>query len=52
MSGFIIFLFFRTPSQAVPVKATLTEKILQMDLPGAFVIMAAIVCYILALQWG
>jgi hypothetical protein len=52
MSGFVIFLFFRTPSQAVPVKATLTEKILQMDLPGAFVIMAAIVCYILALQWG
>ena len=28
------------------------EKILQMDLPGSFTIMAAIVCYILALQWG
>lgn len=52
LSGFIIFLFFRAPSQAVPTKATLKEKILQMDLPGTFVILAAIICYILALQWG
>ena len=28
------------------------EKILQMDLPGTFTIMAAAVCYILAMQWG
>ncbi|KAG9233832.1 putative HC-toxin efflux carrier [Amylocarpus encephaloides] len=48
----IILFFFKTPSQAVPVKATLKEKLLQMDLPGTFVIMAAIICYILALQWG
>ena len=52
LSGFIIFLFFRTPAHAVPVKAALTEKLLQMDLPGTFVIMSAIICYILALQWG
>lgn len=52
VSAFIIFLFFRAPSNAVPAKATLKEKILQMDLPGTFIILAAIVCYILALQWG
>jgi uncharacterized membrane protein YidH (DUF202 family) len=52
VSALIILFFFKTPAQAVPVQATITEKILQMDLPGTFTIMAAIVCYILALQWG
>lgn len=48
----IIFLFFKTPAQAIPTPAPLKEKILQMDLPGTFTLMAAIVCYILAMQWG
>jgi MFS transporter, DHA2 family, glioxin efflux transporter len=48
----IILLFFKTPSNFVPVKASLLEKILQMDPLGTFTILAAIVCYILALQWG
>ncbi|KAE9375543.1 putative HC-toxin efflux carrier [Stipitochalara longipes BDJ] len=52
VSAAIILFFFSTPPQAVPAKATLKEKLLQMDLPGTFVIMAAIICYILALQWG
>ncbi|KUJ18298.1 MFS general substrate transporter [Mollisia scopiformis] len=52
LSAFIIFIFFRTPKHVVPVKASLKEKLLQMDLPGAAVIMCAIICYILALQWG
>lgn len=28
------------------------EKLRQMDLPGTFTIMAAVICYLLALQWG
>jgi MFS transporter, DHA2 family, glioxin efflux transporter len=52
VSAAIILFFFATPPQAVPAKATMKEKLLQMDLPGTFVIMAAIICYILALQWG
>jgi hypothetical protein len=52
ISAAIILFFFSTPPQAVPAQATLKEKLLQMDLPGAFVIMGAIICYILALQWG
>ena len=28
------------------------EKLLQMDPLGTFTIMAAVVCYLLALQWG
>jgi MFS transporter, DHA2 family, glioxin efflux transporter len=52
IAGCIILLFFTTPSAAVPVQASLKEKILQMDLPGTFTIMGAVICYILALQWG
>jgi MFS transporter, DHA2 family, glioxin efflux transporter len=52
VSAAIILFFFSTPPQAVPAQATLKEKLLQMDLPGTFTIMGAIVCYILALQWG
>lgn len=48
----MIVFFFKTPPNATPAAASLKEKLLQMDLPGAFIIMAATVCYILALQWG
>ncbi|EEP78531.1 predicted protein [Uncinocarpus reesii 1704] len=48
----ILFAFFKAPPAASPVKATLREKILQMDLVGTSIIMAAVVCYLLALQWG
>lgn len=36
----------------MPTPATLKEKILQMDFPGTFTIMASLVCFFLALQWG
>jgi hypothetical protein len=52
ISAIIIFVFFKAPAHAKPQVAPLKEKLLQMDLPGAFVIMAAIICYVLALQWG
>ncbi|TAQ90885.1 hypothetical protein B7494_g813 [Chlorociboria aeruginascens] len=52
LAAAIIFLCFTTPSQAVPVRASIIEKILQMDLPGTFTVMGAIICYILALQYG
>ena len=48
----ILFFFFQSPDAAKPVKATWKEKLLQMDPLGTSVIMAAIICYILALQWG
>ncbi len=34
------------------MKATLLEKILQMDPLGTVMVMAAVICYILALEWG
>jgi len=52
LSAAIILFFFHAPPAARPAKATLREKFLQMDLLGTFTIMAAVVCYLLALQWG
>ncbi|KAI4112949.1 MAG: hypothetical protein LQ345_005982 [Seirophora villosa] len=52
-AGAAIILFtFKTPDAFQPVPATLKEKLLQMDLVGTGTIMAAVVCYVLALQYG
>ncbi|KEF63583.1 uncharacterized protein A1O9_01561 [Exophiala aquamarina CBS 119918] len=48
----IIIVFFHTPRAAKPQTATWREKFLQMDFPGTFTLMAAIICYLLAMQWG
>ncbi|KAI4171620.1 MAG: hypothetical protein LQ343_004098 [Gyalolechia ehrenbergii] len=48
----IILFMFNTPAAFKPVQASLKEKLLQMDLIGSFIIMAAVVCYVLALQYG
>ncbi|KAJ5313909.1 uncharacterized protein N7443_000793 [Penicillium atrosanguineum] len=53
LSAGIILLFYRAPpSLPFLTSASLKEKILQMDLPGSFLLVAALVCYVLALQWG
>ena len=48
----ILVLVYRTPRAARPQPASPREKLLQMDLVGTFLIMAAVVCFILAFQWG
>ncbi|EGX91502.1 efflux pump antibiotic resistance protein, putative [Cordyceps militaris CM01] len=52
ISAGVIFLFFQTPRAAVPVRATLREKVLQMDPLGVVLMMGATVAYILAVQYG
>lgn len=52
LSAAIIFFMFHTPKNAVPAKAPLKEKLLQMDPIGTLIIIPAVVCYVLALQWG
>ena len=47
-----VFLFLRFPKTVKNEHATLKEKVLQMDLTGVVLITAAVVCYLLALQWG
>ncbi|KAI1335898.1 putative gliotoxin efflux pump [Xylariaceae sp. FL0016] len=46
------FFAFHAPKAASPTSATIKEKILQMDIPGALLICATIVCFTLALRWG
>lgn len=49
----IIIFFFATPkSSNYNGTLTLTQKALHMDLPGAFIFLAAMTCILLALQWG
>jgi len=52
ISAGIILFYFTSPARAAPTEAPIKEKLLQMDLPGTFTIMAAVICFILALQWG
>ncbi|KAL1871162.1 hypothetical protein Daus18300_004907 [Diaporthe australafricana] len=52
LSALIILLFFTTPSSAQPATASLREKLLQMDIIGAVLIMGAVIAYVLALQYG
>lgn len=48
----IIVFFFRNPASAKPVEASWSEKAMQMDLIGVFLVMGLMVCYLLALQYG
>ncbi|KAL2869744.1 MDR family MFS transporter [Aspergillus lucknowensis] len=52
LAGVLIVVFFKVPASASPAKATLQEKILQMDLLGAGLMMGLIISYMLALQYG
>ncbi|KFA76887.1 hypothetical protein S40288_09296 [Stachybotrys chartarum IBT 40288] len=52
LSVLIILFYFRTPPAAKPVDASLKEKILQMDPLGTSLVLGAILCYLLALQYG
>ena len=44
--------FFHTPSHAAPKEAAFKEKLIQMDLPGAALVMGAIISFILAMEKG
>lgn len=52
LAAFIIVFFFKTPKGAKPIEATWRENILQLDPSGCVLIIGAVVCYLLALQWG
>lgn len=52
LAGAVIFFTLKAPKPPYADSASWKEKILQMDLPGTFVIMGCCVCFLLALQWG
>ena len=51
-AAIVVFFSYKPPKAATPQPATWKETLLQMDPVGTFLIMAAVVCYLLALQWG
>nr|AHV78251.1 ResE [Sarocladium zeae] len=48
----LLWFFLNVPKHIKPAPATWKEIILQMDFPGFGVVLAALVCLTLALQWG
>ncbi|KAF7191068.1 MFS gliotoxin efflux transporter gliA [Pseudocercospora fuligena] len=48
----VVLFYFITPAHAKPVTATWQEKVKQMDIAGAAIILAGMCCILLALQWG
>ncbi|KAK5452145.1 hypothetical protein LTS15_007209 [Exophiala xenobiotica] len=50
LAAMIILFWFR--ASVKPEPASWQEILLQLDFPGTFTLMAAIVCYLLAIQWG
>jgi MFS transporter, DHA2 family, glioxin efflux transporter len=52
-TAFFIIVFYKTPKAArYALNTPMKEKILQMDIVGSSLIMAAVICYLLAFQWG
>ncbi|KAF2259788.1 MFS general substrate transporter [Lojkania enalia] len=49
---FLLAIFFHTPAAAKPAPATWVEVFLQMDPLGIVLILASLVCYMLALEWA
>ncbi|KAL3478061.1 putative MFS transporter [Aspergillus californicus] len=48
----LIILFFKPPKQAQATNVPWKEIILQMDISGIVLLFGAILCFLLALQWG
>jgi hypothetical protein len=51
-AAIFVVLFLRIPPNIKPAGVSLKEKFLQMDFPGVVFITSALLCYLLALQWG
>jgi hypothetical protein len=52
VAAVVIFFLFVMPEDARPAQATSGEKLLQLDLIGAALMMGLIIAYILALQYA
>jgi len=52
LATLIIMALYKTPAYAEPMKSSLKEKILQMDLVGTSLVMGGIIACVLALQYG
>ncbi|KAH8733222.1 putative MFS multidrug transporter [Phaeosphaeriaceae sp. PMI808] len=51
-AGAFVMFFFSTPDHGKPVNAPWKEKMLQMDFGGTSLLLGAVVCFVLAMQWA
>ncbi|CAK1362396.1 unnamed protein product [Cercospora beticola] len=52
VTGGIILLLYKTPEQAAPPKMPVTQKLRQLNPLGVVLIIGAVTCYLLAVQYG
>lgn len=52
LTGLFLIFFFESPKRAKGAKMTFWQQLDHMDLPGSAVFLPAVVCLLLALQWG
>lgn len=52
VAAVLLFFFFKTPPQAIVVKETWKETILQLDPLGIVLVMGGIISFILATEYG
>ena len=48
----MMFFFIKTPANVRPASASLREKLINLDLLGSLSVMAATVCFVLAMHWA
>lgn len=48
----IIFFFYKFPNQGPTAELSWSKKLSQLDAPGTALLVPAVVCILLALQWG
>ena len=52
ITALFIILFFKTPGNRGKTQATFKQQLQQLDLEGTMLFLPAIICLLLALQWG
>jgi MFS transporter, DHA2 family, glioxin efflux transporter len=52
VSFLVIVFLFHNPAHVRPIDVPISEKLLQMDIPGTLLLLCAVICLMLGLQWG
>jgi MFS family permease len=52
VTGLFILIFFTAPVKKTEAKITFRQQLRQLDLEGTVVFLPAVICLLLALQWG
>jgi hypothetical protein len=48
----VLLIFYHTPGHVKPAPSRTKELLLTFDFPGIIIMMASLICFFLALEWG